>query len=410
LRRSRPALLAQLGLLGLLATWLLLPTPALAHASVVSLYPAQGSVLADLPAAIRIRFSEPVSPFGRGIDVYAPDGRRVSATATTSGAALLTRLGDLPKPPQGTYLVEWRIVAQDTHPSRGSYTFSVGHPGPAPSGEVPAGDFGAVAPLGLALQAVARWLHFLGFALSFGVLAFLVLVLREHQPPPRLRRLAYVGIGLLIVAEPIALVAQAASLGTIDSPSLADVLGSAFGRVLALRLAAALVLWVILGAPADALRSGISTVLVLGVGLAGVDGLSGHTIRGLPLAAGALLTAVHEASMVVWVGGLVALLAMVGDAPDRRALVERFGRVAAISVGVLILSGGVLALVHLRSPADLLFSAYGLTLAIKSLAVAVALGLAWTGLRTLRSGRPELLTLAGVLALAALLASLPPPR
>ena len=73
-------------------------------------------------------------------------------------------------------------------------------------------------------------------------------------------------------------------------------------------------------------------------------------------------------------------------------------------------AGGVLALVHLKALGDLLFSAYGLTLAIKLIVVAVALWLAWTGLRALRSGRPELLTLAGVLALAALLASLPPPR
>jgi copper transport protein len=235
-------------------------------------------------------------------------------------------------------------------------------------------------------------------------------VLRVLQPPPRLRRLAYLGIGLLILAEPIALVAQAASLGTVDSASLADVLGSAFGRVLALRVAAALALWVILGAPAEAVGSGISSVLVLGALLAGVDGLSGHTIRGFPIVASALLTAVHEASMVVWVGGFIALLAVIGGAADKRALVGRFGRVAAVSVVALILSGGLLALAHLAAPADLMLTSYGLTLSIKLVAVAAALGLAWTGLRSLRSGRPELLALAGVLALAAVLASLPPPR
>jgi copper transport protein len=362
---------------------------------------------------VSIGFSEPVTPFGRGIDVFAPNGRLVSGTAARrglDGTTLVAPIAGYQSLPEGSYLVEWRIVAQDTHPSRGSYTFSVGHPGPPPSGEVPAGDLGAVAPLGLILQALARWLHFLGFALSFGVLSFVVIVLRAFQPPPRLRRLAYLGIGLLIVAEPIALVAQAASLGAIDSASLADVLGSAFGRVLALRLAAALALWVVLGVPAEALGAGLSSVLVLGALLAGVDGLSGHTIRGVPAVASVVLTAVHVGSMVVWVGGVLALVAVLGSAPDRAALVARFGRLAAIAVGLLVLSGALLALVHLRAPADLLFSAYGLTLTVKAAAVAVALGLAWTGLRALRSGRPELLTLAGVLALAALLASLPPPR
>jgi copper transport protein len=402
-RRFRPALL------GLLAAWLLLPSPALAHASVVSVSPAPGSVVANLPRSIRIQFSEPVTPFGRGIDVYRPDGRRISGSAAAAGDTLVGTLS-AQGGPEGTYLVQWRIVAQDTHPSRGSYTFSVVHPGPPPSGQLQAGDLGAVSPLGLVLQALARWLHFLGFALSFGVLIFVLFVLRELQPPPRLRRFIYVGIALLVVAEPIALVAQAASVGTIDSPSLADVLGSAFGRVLALRLGAALVLWGILGAPRETLGAGIWSVCVVGGLLALADGFSGHSIRGIPLPVSDLLTALHEGSMVAWVGGFVAILAVIGSAPNRRLLIERFSRLASASVAVLVLSGGVLALVHLSAPADLLFSAYGLILAIKVVAVAVALWFAWTGLRTLRSGRPELLTLTGVLALAALLASLPPPR
>ena len=51
-----------------------------------------------------------------------------------------------------------------------------------------------------------------------------------------------------------------------------------------------------------------------------------------------------------------------------------------------------------------------MTLAIKLVAVAATLAAAWLGLRSLRSGRAEGVALAGVLALAGLLASLPPPR
>jgi copper transport protein len=405
-RRFRPALL------GALAAALLLPATASAHAQVVRLDPGPG-LLPAVPTFVSIDFSEPVTPFGRGIDVFSPAGNRVSGTAALNGSrgtTLVTPITDRQALPEGTYLVEWRVVAQDTHPSRGSYTFSVGHAGPVPAGALAGGDLGAVSPPGLLLQALARWLHFLGFALSFGVLAFLLVVLRELEPPASLRRLVYLGIALLLAAEPIALVAQAASLGSVDSPSLADVLGSAFGRVLALRLAAPLLLWGILGIPPEARRKGTWSVLVLGALLAGVDGLSGHTIRGLPPATGVLLTAVHVASMVVWVGGFAALLAVLGTARDRRALVVRFGRVAAASVVVLILSGAALALVHLRTPADLLLSSYEMVLALKLVAVAVALWLAWTGLRAVRGGRPELVALGGLLALAALLASLPPPR
>ncbi len=401
MRRFRPALL------GVLLLWLLLPHPALAHAAVVALDPPRGSVQPQPPTVVRITFSEPVTPFGRGIDVYSPSGRLVSGTAVASGSELVDGLNELGP---GTYLVEWRVVARDTHPSRGSYTFSVGHRGPVPAGLAPASDLGSVAPAGLLLQALSRWLHFLGFALAFGTVAFQLLVLRETEPAPRLRRLAYAGIALLVAAEPIALVAQAASLGTIDSASLADVLGSAFGRVLALRLGAALLLWGLFGAIRQTRGRGAGAILALGAALAGVDGLAGHTIAGLPQAAAYLLTALHVAAMAVWVGGFAGLLATVGAAGDRRTLLARFGRYARVSVAVLLLSGALLALVHLRGPSDLLFSAYGLTLAIKLAAVAVALLAAWLGGRRLHSGRPEAVALAGVLALAALISSLPPPR
>jgi copper transport protein len=363
-------------------------------------------VLSAAPTAIRISFSEPVTPFGRGIDVYSPSGRRVSGDAQFREGALVGSLGDFQPLEEGTYRVEWRVVARDTHPSRGAYTFSLGHPSEQSAGALAGGELGAVAPLGLFLQTLARWLHFLGFALAFGGIAFRLLLLPDAEVPDRLRRLWYAGLALLIVAEPIALVGQAASLGSLDSQSLADLLASAFGRVLALRLGVALFLWGALGALPEVRGRGAWSLLGLGVGMALVDGLAGHTVRGFPDLVAYLLTAVHEGAMALWVGGFFALLSV----ENRRPLLTRFGRLAALSVAVLVLSGALLALLHLRAPADLLFSPYGFTLAVKLLAVGVALGGAWFGLRSARTGTPEVVALGGVLALAALLASLPPPR
>jgi copper transport protein len=398
-------------LLVALATFALVPSQASAHALVVALDPSPGAVLSGQPTLVRITFSEPVTPFGVGIDIYAPDGRRVSGTTLSQGTSLLAPLGEFQHLPPGTYLVEWRVVAQDTHPSRGSYTFSVGHPSAIPTGEVlTAGDLGAASPLGLLLQSLGRWLHFLGYAASFGVLAFQLLVVRADQLQARLRPLVFAGIALLLAAEPVALLGQVASLGPIDGQFTADVLGSPFGRVLALRLGAALLLWGMLGALRESRGRGAWSVLLLGVLLALVDGLAGHTIRGAPAPFAQLLTAVHLAAMGVWVGGFAGLLAVIGGSDDRSRLVARFGRLALVAVGLLVASGLVLALAHLRGPADLLFTAYGLTLVIKSAVVAVALGGAYFGLRAARSGRAEAAALAGVLLVAALLASLPPPR
>ena len=97
-------------------------------------------------------------------------------------------------------------------------------------------------------------------------------------------------------------------------------------------------------------------------------------------------------------GGLVAFLVL-------REGGRRFELVALGCLVTLAASGLLLALAHLRSPGDVTSSAYAAVLALKIIAVAATALVAWLGAR-----RVEAAALAGVLALAALLASLPPPR
>jgi copper transport protein len=338
---------------------------------------------------VQLHFSEGVSAAGRGLTVLAPSGRLVNrGEARVSGRDLSVQVGAAE---QGTYLVRWAVIARDTHPSRGQLTFSVGHPGPAPAGENFNSDVGAVSPAGLLLQGLGRWLHFLGLALGFGTLAFQVFV--RPRPDPRLDRLVLGGVGLLVLAQPVALAGQAASL---DLPPQ-DVLASSFGQALGLGLGGALVLWAAAGAVREAGR-GRAAVLAFGVPVVLADGLAGHRILGIPDLATFFLGAVHEAAMALWAGGLVSFLVV-------REGGRRFGLVALACVATLAVSGALLALAHLRSPADLTSSAYAAVLGVKVIAVAATALVAWLGAR-----RVEAAALAGVLALAALLVSLPPPR
>ena len=157
-----------------LALALALVTSASAHAILVSSDPPDGAVLAAAPTTVTLRFSESVQPFGAGVALLGPDGRPVAAgQARVEGVELV--LPDVAATATGTYRVRWGVVADDTHPTRGELTFSVGAPSAAPAAEA---EVGGVAPLGLALQTAGRWLHFLGYALGFGGTAFGVLVLR----------------------------------------------------------------------------------------------------------------------------------------------------------------------------------------------------------------------------------------
>lgn len=373
----------------------LVPVAASAHASLVGSDPSPGAILQVPPSEISLRFSEPVTPVGSGIAVLSPSGHAVGGGEARTSGRLLTLL--LPAPPResGTYLITWVVVGSDTHPSRGQLTFSLGHASPPPASEDLGSDVGAVSPWGLLLQALGRWLHLAGMALGFGTVAYRLLVVRDAGPKTErtLRRLLTAGIVALLVAEPLALAGEAVSVGALAG----NLVASSFGRALSLRLGGALLLWGASGAVREAGR-GRAWLLVLGTVLALVDGASGHRIAGLPDALAIVLTAVHEAAMAIWLGGLAAVLAGVGGA-------TRFAPLALGCLATLVVSGAAMALAHLTTPADLLATPYGLVLAAKLAAVAITVAAA-----ALRTRRFEALAVAGVLALAALLTSLPPPR
>jgi copper transport protein len=369
----------------------LLPISASAHAQLVSSNPAPGAVLDHPPTAVELVFSEPVTAAGRGISVYGPDGRLASSGSARADSRHLSV--QLAAGAEGTYAVIWTVVAADTHPSRGALTFSIGHPSPVKAPGLGGGDVGLVSPLGLVLQALGRWLHFAGFALGFGTATYALFIARDARP----LRLAVPGVALLLVAEPLALLAQTASFDvaqTFDGDSLIGALASPFGRVLGLRVAAALSLWAVLGALRQAawLRW---TIPALGVALAFVDSTAAHATPALPQANSAL-TVVHLSAMGMWVGGVAGY----AIAPT-----AAFGRAASWSAGLLVVSGAALALLHFAQPLELVTTLYGGALLLKLPLVAVAIWLAWRARR-----RGELVALMAVLAAAALLVSLPPPR
>jgi copper transport protein len=338
-------------------------------------------VVETAPAQVTLVFSEPVTPAGAGINVFAPSGAQVAGKAVLDGAVLRALLS---ASQPGTYVVTWQVFAADTHPSRGAFAFSVGRASANPfSALLAAGQAGTSTPLGLGLQALARWIHFAGFALVFGVAAYAGAIRRD----PRFSRLLTAGVGLLIAAEPLALLAQLASLSlTVDTA--VDVLGSGFGRLLGLRLGAALLAWTLATIP----RSW--PLLVVGGAEALLDGASAHAIAGVPYA-GQLLVAVHVAAMAAWLGGLAAFTA----APDRR-----FGRYAASTLGLAVLSGAVLGLAHTGFLSDLLTTDYGRALVVKLAILSAAMVLA-----AVQRNRVELVAATLAIGAATLVAALPPP-
>ena len=338
--------------------------------------------MASMPPGVELIFSEPVSPAGAGIKVYSPSGQQIASPAISRGRLLYDTMSSTET---GTFVVSWQVLAADTHPSRGVFSFSIGHPGPNPySSLLAGGEIGTTTLLGFTLQALARSVHFAGFALAFGVVGYQALTRRKR----RFDRLVKAGVLFLIVAEPLALIGQLASL-SFDADTAFAVLASGFGRLLALRLAGALLVWALWAIESP------WPVIGVGVAIALVDGESAHAIPGLP-GAGQLLVAIHIGAMGLWVGGLAAYLAD----PD-----ARFARIGVPSFAVAAISGLLLAVAHIGAVAALMTTAYGQALVIKVLIVGAALSMV-----VLRRRRIEFGALLAVIAAAAVLAALPPPR
>lgn len=381
------------GLLAALCLQALAPR-ALAHAVLVDSTPPDGAVLTTVPAELRVRFSEPVRPFGTGMAGVDPAGRPVALGAVqVAGDELVAAF---PASEPGTYVVRWRIVAEDTHPTRGQFTFSVGAPTAASAAN---SEVGGVAPLGLLLQMLGRWLHFLGLALGFGPLAFGLLAGADEPAWARLWRLANGGVLLLVLAEPLALVGQTASFDAsdaLDPDAISAALDSSFGRGMAVRLGAALVLWLLLGIAQSESPRALTIAPLVGWLLALFDGTSAHAASLQPAWLGLLVNAVHLAAAALWVGGLAGLIA------TQARVVER--RTAIVTLAALGVSGLAMAVAHLPRPEDLIATTYGLALGGKVAVGLVVLLLARAGRR-----RVELAAVAGVLLLGGLLVSLPPP-
>jgi copper transport protein len=384
-------------------------------------------VLPLAPGSVRLVFNEPVDLVGRGVRVVGPDGRRAEREPVRVSGSTVS-VGVAATEP-GTYLVIWRVVAKDTHPAQGTFAFSVGHPSSPPGG--PAAVGGSRESQGLVLQMLARALHFTGYALGFGLLAFRQTVLvplalaTDPLVEQRIWRLIGAGVITLLIAEPVALLAQAASLsvggsGPLDLEVIGGALDSSFGRVLAQRLGAAVLFWVLIGAARNARANDTRTTraaLLLGVVVAFIDGEAAHAIGTRPSWLGLGVNTLHEAALGTWVGGVLGVLAVwwaPGVAGYRSPIASRAARIAAVSVILLLASGTVMALQHLTGLRDLFTTAYGRTLLAKLCVIAAVLLLAFAAARAPADRRSlwwtaEAALLLSVLALAGLLVSLPPP-
>jgi copper transport protein len=358
-------------LLSLLAS-VVAASSASAHATLESSLPADGQVAASAPTEVVLRFDENVEGTLGAARVFAGDGSRVDVGPTVhpGGDDTQMRVALRSGLARGTYLVDWRVVSADSHPISGSFTFSIGAPGAVATVSANGGASGKLpVPLG-----IARFANFIGVVLLVGTLAFLLVCWPGGWAYPRTRRLVHTGIAVALVGTSVGLILQGAydagrsASGGLNPAVLHALIATRLGQAYVVRLIllvlASLTLSLgstkSLGGPRRAVRAllAVESVAVLAT-IAG----AGHAATGHYAALLMPIDLLHLLAVSVWLGGLVVLATVLlrrdlGASVLDRA-VRRFSRVAATCVGVIVVSGVVLAIPEVGEVQALTTTTYG---------------------------------------------------
>ena len=437
------------------------PSAAFAHASLVRVEPADGALLVEPPASLRLFFNEPVTPLV--MRLIAPDGTIASVAAASENTTVTIKPTALRR---GTHVLSWRVISADGHPVGGSLVFSVGEASAQPvAGALPAGDpvvrsalWAAKVVIYLALLVgiggafVRMWMfNGTGVVSSSGDpssahsrasgnpgLLFSVLgprfrgdERRNIASAPWLDRalVALIVAGLLVTPLSVGL----QGLDALDQrlSGLAQKLVWETGLETSYGLtaiAAMVALFAALFAFEAAWRTQVlvarilSLVALIAAGLA--LALSGHASNAAPQWLTRPSVFVHVVCVAFWVGALLPLIASLKAGAG--AALARFSRLIPFPLAALVASGVILAVVQLDRIDALWTTNYGIVLSCKLAAVIALLALAasnryvfapryQSGDATVsavltRTMLAELCIVAAILALVALWRFTPPPR
>jgi copper transport protein len=376
-------------ILGFFVLFLVTAGTVAGHSQYLASAPAANAILADPPSDVSITLSEAVQPGTAAIRVTDANGSRVGMGPTNvSGTdARIISIG-LEAIGPGVFTVAWSATsAVDGHFSSGSFSFAVLNPDGTLPGPLPTTGPDSTSVTISPVEVAARFATFLGLAIAVGGLLF---VLRAWLPPGGTSpdALHVAGLrSLLAWAQfgAITFAAGSAGLWALTGATAGDPFafgGSPFLASVAARsgLGAALTVLLTLVRVRPA-RPGVLACAGLAVAGLAVGSLGTHSAAVAP-PLGSIADAVHLVGVAAWVGGLLAILWVRSRLRDPAAsawaprVIQAFSRMASYAVGLVLIGGGVLAVLLVGSVERLVETPYGwLVLAKVSLfAPMVALG------------------------------------
>lgn len=364
-----------LGLVAVLAT----AAPASAHAELVGATPARNSIVQQAPSQVVLTFTETVTPVEDRVRVIGPDNKRVdTGQPQVNGQNLIIPLRQ--DGPNGTYLVTFRVISADSHPVAGAYTYSVVSVSTPPSDT---GVSAIVSPVITTLFPIARWIGYVGLLLLVGAVLVLALLWPRRLDRRGPIRVIIVGAAAIAVATILELILQVpyvagGSLFDARAADIRQVLSSQYGAAHLIRLGVLVAALFLLRPIVRGKGWGADRVLLAVLGTIGIAtwSVSGHPSASPVPMITVVSDMIHLASMSVWLGGLVMLIAFLlpkANGTELGAIVPVWSRWATYAVATLILTGVAQALVEVGSVDAIFTTRYGWLVTAKVALVAVVL-------------------------------------
>ncbi len=436
---------------------------ASAHAILVRTDPLDGATLATAPDHIRLWFSEGVALNFASFELVDGHGQHTALTQFALDAQDDAQIViDVPSLRPDAYRLIWKAASSDDlHLSSGSIVFGVQQAADAASAP---DNVAAPQPL----EVILRWLNFGALATAIGALLVACVLLPQALASTltlpdqlmaaaqhlrrKLWRLALVAANLTLIASAGLLFAQAATAGKLNVDNLRQILSqTSYGVDWLMRVGWLIVLIGVLAwrwrkALPEADRVTVISVVPLIMAVLIMQALASHAAAFTDATLIRVVVEVlHQLAASVWVGGLLVmaltLVPLLRHTPTEKALarsiLQRFGVPAAISLGVLVITGIYSTGQQVASIDALLTTFYGQTLLLK-IGLVISIGvlglinssllhprvadvlrrmlrrpLGWTLLNRQRVGRTvlmEALGAAAIVLLAAVLSAAQPAR
>jgi copper transport protein len=328
-----------------------------AHALLLQSDPETGTTLQRPPQAVTLTFTEDPEPSLSSIRVLAASGEQVSRGPTQAvigrPATLRVALGEVPT---GVYTVTWRTVSRvDGHVTGGTFAFGVGvTPTAASSAQVE-----SLPPS--VLGGVSRWMLYAGLSTLTGAAWVWTLAFpRAAAGSWRILWFAWAAAALGVIGlEEAQRAGAAVDIARFMSTSLGRALEWRALPLVAIAASFATAGW--LDARGRRIALAVAGGCALLAALAHVAGGHSAAASGPWLWANVAIQWLHFSAAGAWIGGLAALLAVLGRTPDgeRTAAVRRFSACAGVLIIIVAATGTARAVDEVGTWGRLVTTPYG---------------------------------------------------